>query len=98
LQDRFSVYDVFAVLVPGVIFMYLLAITFDRAMDFKLFDWTGRVGDASLLFVFGYAAGVLLQVLGKALIESSWLWIRGGQPTATLLMPGHPNESRFGPQ
>lgn len=87
MQDRFSVYDVFAVLVPGVIFMYLLAFTLDRAVGVKLFDWTGSVGDAALLFVFGYAAGALLQALGKALIESPWLWIRGGQPTATLLMP-----------
>lgn len=56
MQDRFSVYDVFAVLVPGVIFMYLLAFTLDRAVGVKLFDWTGSVGDAALLFVFGYAA------------------------------------------
>jgi hypothetical protein len=79
LQDRFSVYDVFAVLVPGVIFMYLLAFTLDRAMGVKLFDWSGSVGDA---------AGALLQALGKAPIERPWLWIRGGQPTATLLMLG----------
>jgi hypothetical protein len=72
LQDRFSVYDVFAVLVPGVIFMYLLAFTLDRAMGVKLFDWTGSVGDAALLFVFGYAAGSLLQALGKALIDRTY--------------------------
>lgn len=87
MQDRFTVYDVFAVLVPGVIFMYLLAFTFDRAVGVELFDWTGSVGDAALLFVFGYAAGALLQALGKALFEAPWLWVRGGQPTATLLMP-----------
>ncbi len=87
MQDRFTVYDVFAVLVPGVIFMYLLAFTLDRAVGVKLFDWTGSVGDAALLFVFGYAAGALLQAFGKALIEGPWLWFRGGQPTATLLMP-----------
>jgi len=88
LQDRFTVYDVFAVLVPGVIFMYLLAFTLDRAVGVELFDWTGSIGDAALLFVFGYAAGALLQALGKALVEPPWLWARGGQPTATLLMPG----------
>lgn len=88
MQDRFTVYDVFAVLVPGVIFMYLLAFTLDRAVGVELFEWTGSVGDAALLFVFGYAAGALLQALGKALIESPWLRVRGGQPTATLLMPG----------
>ena len=87
MQDRFTVYDVFAVFVPGVIYMYLLAFTLDRAVGVKLFDWTGSVGDVALLFVFEYAAGALLQALGKALIESPWLRIRGGQPTATLLMP-----------
>lgn len=80
-------YDVFAVLVPGVIFMYLLAFTLDRAVGLQLFDWTGSIGDAALLFIFGYAAGALLQALGKALIEGPWRWTRGGQPTATLLMP-----------
>ena len=88
MQDRFTVYDVFAVLVPGVIFMYLLAFTLDRAVGVRLFEWTGSVGDAALLFIFGYAAGALLQALGKALIERPWLWARRGQPTATLLMPG----------
>jgi hypothetical protein len=87
LQDRFTVYDVFAVLVPGVIFMYLLAFTLDRAVGVQLFDWTGSIGDATLLLIFGYAAGALLQALGNAMIERPWLRIRGGQPTATLLMP-----------
>lgn len=87
MQDRFTIYDVFAVLVPGVIFMYLLAFTLERAVGVQLFEWTGSVGDAALLFIFGYAAGALLQALGKALIDGPWRWLRGGQPTATLLMP-----------
>jgi hypothetical protein len=87
LQDRFTTYDVFAVLIPGVIFMYLLAFTLDRAVGVQLFDWTGSIGDAALLFIFGYAAGALLQALGNTLIERPWRWARDGQPTATLLMP-----------
>ncbi len=86
MQDRFTVYDVFAVLVPGVIFMYLLAFTLDRAVGVQLFNWKGSIGDAALLVVFGYAAGALLQALGTALIERPWRRVRGGQPTATLLM------------
>ena len=85
MQDRFTLYDVFAVLVPGVIFMYLLAFTLDQAVGVQLFDWQGSIGDAALLFVFGYAAGALLQALGNAVIEKPWRWLRGGQPTATLL-------------
>ncbi len=88
MQDRFSVYDVFAVLVPGAIFMYLSAFALDRAIDIKPSYWTGSVCDVAFLFVFGYAAGTLLQALGKALLESPWLWIHGAQPTATLPMPG----------
>jgi hypothetical protein len=85
LQNRFTVYDVFAVLIPGVIFLYFLAFTLDRAVGVRLFDWTGNVGDAALLLIFGYATGILLHALGKALIERPWRFIRGGQPTATLL-------------
>lgn len=86
MQDRFTMYDVFAVLVPGVIFVYLLAFTLDRAVGVQLFDWTGSIGDVTLLFAFGYATGALLQALGNALLGKPWLWIRGGQLTATLLM------------
>jgi hypothetical protein len=75
LQDRFTVYDVFAVLVPGVIFMYFLACTLDRAVGVQLFDWKGSIGDAALLFVYRYAAEAFLQALGNALIEQPWLWI-----------------------
>lgn len=87
MPDRFTLYDVFAVLVPGVIFIYLLAFTLDRAVGVELFDWTGGIGDATLLLIFGYAAGALLQALGNATIERLWRRLRGGQPTATLLMP-----------
>lgn len=87
MQDRFTIYDVFAVLVPGVIFMYLLAFTLERAVGVQLFNWTGSIGDTVLLFIFGYTAGALLQTLGNALIERPWRRVRGGQPTATLLMP-----------
>jgi hypothetical protein len=86
LQDRFTVYDVFAVLVPGVVFLYLLSFTLSRVAGISIFDWTGGVGDATLLLIFGYAAGTLLQASGNVLIERSWLRIRGGRPTATILM------------
>jgi hypothetical protein len=86
VQDRFTVYDVFAVLVPGVVFLYLLSFTLNRVAGISVFDWTGGIGDATLLVIFGYAAGTLLQAVGHLLIESIWRRLRGGQPTATLLM------------
>jgi hypothetical protein len=87
LEERFTVYDVFAVLVPGVVFMFLLYFSLDRAAGVQIFGWTGGVGDAALLLIFGYAAGSLLQAVGKVLIEKPWRLLRGGQPTATMLMP-----------
>ena len=88
MQDRFTVYDVFAMLVPGVVFIYLLAFTLDRAVGIQIFDWTGSVGDATLLLIFGYAAGTLLQAIGNGLVERMWRRVRGGQPMATMLMSG----------
>lgn len=87
MEERFTVYDVFAVLVPGVVFMYLLYFSLDRAAGVQVFGWTGGFGDAALLLIFGYAAGTLLQAVGKVLIEKPWRRLRGGQPTATMLMP-----------
>jgi hypothetical protein len=89
LQNRFTVYDVFAVLIPGVTFLYLLAFTLDRAVGVRLFDWTGAVGDAALLLIFGYATGTLLHALGNALIERPWRFIRGvGKASASGTLQG----------
>lgn len=66
MTERFTVYDIFAVLVPGAIFDLLLALTLRHATGFRVFDWRGGFGDATVLIVVGYATGVLLQALGKA--------------------------------
>jgi hypothetical protein len=85
--DRFTVYDIFAVLVPGVLFSALLVITAKRLAGIEILDWTGGVGDAALLIVVGYAVGALLQALGDLIVDPLWLKVRGGQPTATMLLP-----------
>jgi hypothetical protein len=93
LQDRFTVYDVFAVLVPGAVFLYLLSFTLNRTAGIRIFDWTGGVGDATLLVIFGYAAGTLLQGTGSLLLEEIWLKSRKGKPMATMLMPNSKKHS-----
>jgi hypothetical protein len=87
MTDRFTVYDIFAVLVPGVLVSALLVVTARRLAGIEILDWTGGAGDAALLVIAGYAVGSLLQALGDLVVDPLWLKLRGGQPTATLLLP-----------
>lgn len=88
MTERFTVYDIFAVLVPGAVFDFLLVLTLRHAADLRLFDWTGGFGDATVLIITGYASGVLLQALGNALTQSPpWRWYRRVPATAAVLLP-----------
>ncbi len=88
MADRFTVYDIFAVLVPGAVFNFLMAVTLKHFADSEIFAWSGGFGDATVLIITGYASGVLLQALGNAFTESSiWQQKRGGPATMSLLLP-----------
>ncbi len=88
MSDRLTVYDVFAVLVPGAVFNFLLAVTLKHFVDTEIFAWSGGFGDATVLVITGYAAGVLLQALGKAVSDTDrWRKRRGDPATTKLLLP-----------
>ena len=90
MQDRFTVYDVFAMLVPGVVFIYLLAFTLDRAVGIQIFDWTGSVGDICNRFARSYRPQI--RVVGTSMRPSSSGGITGtpsesiGRREATLTL------------
>ncbi len=86
LQDGLNVYDIFAMLIPGTIFLGLSMITLKFAAGIEVIKWKGGLGDATILIIAGYSAGTFLQGIGKITIEPIWLKIRGGQPTATILL------------
>lgn len=65
MTERFTVYDIFAVLIPGAVFSFLLAITLREFAGVRILNWTGGFGDATVLLIAGYAAGVLLQAIGN---------------------------------
>jgi hypothetical protein len=69
MPDRFTVYDVFAVLIPGILIGTLFALTAHNVTGWRLPTWTTDLGDAGkvlAVLVVGYAFGELLQALGKA--------------------------------
>ncbi len=88
MTERFTAYDIFAVLIPGTVFAFLIALTLQQVADLQFLDWNGGFGDATVLIITGYAAGVFLQALGKA-VSQSQLWRRhhGGLAAAGLLLP-----------
>jgi hypothetical protein len=95
LTERFTVYDVFAVLVPGTVFLLLLAGTLRYLVGITAIEWTGGIGDATVLVVAGYATGVLLQAIGDAVTGSKpWRRWRGGPARVKLLLaePGRFSE------
>lgn len=88
MTERFTVYDIFAVLVPGVVFDLLLVLTIRRLTGVELFDWRGGFGDATVLAVVGYATGAALQALGDAITGADvWQRWRGGLASVEVLMP-----------
>jgi small basic protein len=87
--ERFTVYDVFAVLVPGVVFNVLLAVALNYLCDVRLLNWQGGFGDATVLLACGYAVGVFLQAIGSVVVTSRpWCHIYGGHARFELLRPG----------
>lgn len=91
MPDRFTVYDVFAVLIPGVVFGALLAVTLGLAYELDLASAMGTLGDGALVIavlVFGYAVGELLQALGKLVTSTVRRRCTGGMPaTPRSLLP-----------
>jgi hypothetical protein len=88
LTERFTVYDVFAVLVPGAVFSFLLAVTLRDLAGIRILNWSGGFGDATVLLIAGYAAGVLLHALGNLLARVGKTRRRPGHGTSSLLLPG----------
>jgi hypothetical protein len=87
MTDRFTVYDIFAVLVPGAVFLLLLATTLRSLYEMTLVEWTGGFGDATILVIAGYAAGVLLQTIGVGVFGGRlWRRWRGGFARMDLLL------------
>jgi hypothetical protein len=89
MTERFTVYDIFAVLVPGVVFDLLLVLMLERLTGNELFDWQGGIGDVTALAVIGYATGAALQTVADALTNSPfWKRWRGDIASVKLLSPG----------
>lgn len=91
MPDRFTVYDVFAVLIPGVVFSVLLSVTIGTAYNLDLASLPGTLGDGALVLgvlVFGYAIGELLQATGKLVTSTVRHRLTGGMPaTPRSLLP-----------
>jgi hypothetical protein len=87
VTERFTVYDIFAVLVPGAVFSFLLAITLRELAGIRILDWSGGFGDATVLLIAGYAAGVLLQAIGNLAGRLTRSHQRRGHAIARLLLP-----------
>lgn len=91
MPDRFTVYDVFAVLIPGVIWGVLLGVTLGFAYELDLASLMNSVGDGGVVLaalVFGYAIGELLQATGKFVTSMVRRRLTGGMPaTPRSLLP-----------
>ena len=81
---KFSIYDVYAHLIPGIVTIELGLVTWHIFTEGQLLG-VSELPEALLLIVPGYWLGIFLQVIGKLLVYPLWLRIRGGYPTATML-------------
>ena len=85
LLEKFNVFDLFTMLIPGIIISTLLYIS----LSFKYYDQWKDYGKEKyiIFFVISYLFGIFFQQIGN-IIDEMWLYkiIYGGNPKETFLL------------
>ncbi len=80
---RFSLYDLVAALIPGILFLWGISMFSDSIN----IPFTGGLAESSVLVALGYVTGLILQGISQGLTEKVLLKIWGGFPSARWLLP-----------
>lgn len=94
MVQKFGAYDFLANLVPGLALLWTidwLAQFFGHAPVIPI---SGSLGETSILFAWGYIAGLLVQGVAQGVIERIVLALTGGFPSARWLLDGEKGMSQ----
>jgi hypothetical protein len=83
MVSKFSLYDLIAVAIPGILFLWGISL-FSGSINIPL---TGGLAETSVLVALGYVTGLILQGISQGLTEKILLKIWGGFPSARWLLP-----------
>lgn len=83
MSAKFSLYDLVAALMPGILFLWGVSM-FSDLIDIP---FTGGLAETSVLVALGYVTGLILQGISQGLTEKILLKIWGGFPSARWLLP-----------
>lgn len=82
--EKFNVFDIFTMLLPGIIISCLFSIS----LSFKYYDTWKNYGNEKyvLFFIFSYVLGVIFQEIGTILDKKYiWKYLYGGEPRYIFL-------------
>ncbi|SRR5713101_3304675 len=94
MLSRFSLYDFLAVVIPGIFFLWALAIVLDLKSLREALPLTGGIAETSMIVVVGYVTGLLLQSVSQLATEKLMLKAWGGFPQQRWLLYGSTHFSR----
>jgi hypothetical protein len=80
---RFSLYDLIAGVIPGILFLWGISLLSDSLR----IPFTGGLAETSVLVALAYVTGLILQGISQGLTERILLKAWGGFPSARWLLP-----------
>lgn len=84
---KFNLYDFIAVVIPGLLFLWVMSIFAAQIRIAINIPFSGGIGETSVLIALSYVMGLLLQGVSQGLTEKVLLWVWGGFPSARWLLP-----------
>jgi hypothetical protein len=92
MLGRFGIYDLIAVLIPGIFFLWAIGTLAEISAIQSAVPLSGGLAETSVLIVLGYVTGLLLQGISQQMTERALIWYWGGFPSARWLLP---EDARF---
>ena len=87
MAGKFNLYDFIAVVIPGLLFLWVMSMLADQFGITISIPFSGGIGETSVLVALSYVMGLLLQGVSQGITEKILLWVWGGFPSARWLLP-----------
>lgn len=90
---KFNLYDVFAVLLPGLFALWIIPVAGIADMSSFMPTDLGDLTTTSMFLAIGYVVGLLIQAIGQLLTERMLTLAWGGFPSARVLLPSEHDDT-----
>lgn len=87
MLGKFNLYDFIAVVIPGLLFLWVMSIFVNQFGTAIHIPFAGGIAETSVLVALSYVTGLLLQGISQGITEKVLLWLWCGFPSAKWLLP-----------